>query len=211
MALVDIVGCGPGDPSLLTARAREAVGKADVLFGAKRLLEMFPSFKGRKIPLESTYQRILDSIEREMERHRVVVLVTGDVGFHSFASLVVRRIGRERCRLHSGISSVQYAFNRLCLSWEDALFLSSHGEEIREKRRTIRSHPKVGIVTGGENGVQTLFQGLDSKLFEVKRVFVLENLSLPDERVREIRSLAEAEGSFSSLSVVIIVDRTLYA
>jgi precorrin-6Y C5,15-methyltransferase (decarboxylating) len=122
----------------------------------------------------------------------------------------VNRIGRERCRLHSGISSVQYAFNRLCLSWEDALFLSSHGEEIQEKEKSIREHGKIGIITGGKNGVRAFFQDLDSTLFDEKRVFVLENVSLIDERIREIGSLEDVQNTFSSLSVVIMVDRSLY-
>jgi precorrin-6y C5,15-methyltransferase (decarboxylating) CbiE subunit len=210
MAHIDIVGCGPGNPSLLTSAACEVVKQANVLYGSNRVINMFPEFQGKKVIIEGNFSHILDRIEQEIGRLRVVILVTGDVGFHSFASLVVKRVGRERCRLHSGISSIQYAFNRLCLSWEDALFLSSHGEEIEDKEKRIREHDKIGIITGGENGVRAVFEDLDFSLFKTKRIFVLENLSFPDERIREITNLRDVHSPFSSLSVVIIVERVLY-
>ena len=56
----------------------------------------------------------------------VTVLVSGDPGFFSLAKLVLRRFGRENCRIVPGISSVHVAFSRICLDWADAKIISAH-------------------------------------------------------------------------------------
>ena len=43
-----IAGCGPGSPDCLTARARGAIQGAEVLIGARRLLDIFPGIRPKK-------------------------------------------------------------------------------------------------------------------------------------------------------------------
>ena len=41
MLQVNIVGIGPGNPELLTAAARQAIEKSNILIGDKRMLAAF--------------------------------------------------------------------------------------------------------------------------------------------------------------------------
>ena len=52
-----IVGCGPGSPDYLTAAAIRAVQEAEVLVGARRLLELFPAHPGERYPDGSPHRK----------------------------------------------------------------------------------------------------------------------------------------------------------
>ncbi len=205
MPQVNIIGCGPGRKSLLTGEALQAAYGSEILYGIKRLLDLFKDFSGRLVEIKSNYTTVIDEIRRSFRKSKISVLVTGDGGFHSFASLVRDRIGVDNCRFYSGISSIQYAFNRLGISWEDAVFLSSHGEDIPDRESIVRDNPKIGIITGGEDGVKKLLKGMPRSLFKNRRIFTLENLSYGNERIGEITLDEGLEGKFSSLTIIIIM------
>jgi precorrin-6y C5,15-methyltransferase (decarboxylating) CbiE subunit len=207
MPQVNIIGCGPGRKSLLTGEALDAAHGSEILYGTKRLLDLFKDFSGSKVEIKSNYTMIIDKIELNFQKHRISVLVTGDGGFHSFGSLVRERIGDDNCRFYSGISSIQYAFNRLGISWEDAVFLSHHGEEIPDIRSVVEHNAKIGILTGGEDGVKKLLKGMPRSLFINRRIFLLENLSYDNERIGEITLDEGLEGTPSSLSILIILKK----
>jgi precorrin-6y C5,15-methyltransferase (decarboxylating) CbiE subunit len=209
MPAVNVIGCGPGRRSLMTAEAERAALGADILYGSARLIALFEEFAGRTVPIENDLPRALDEIEKSFRDRRIGVLVSGDVGFHSFASSIVGRIGRGNCRLHPGISSVQYGFSLLGLSWEDALLLSGHGEDLPGLARAVAAHGKIAILADGKRGVGALFSGLSGSLFDKKRIYVLENLSYEDERVRRVGFGECVGGTFAPLSVVVIVNREL--
>jgi precorrin-6y C5,15-methyltransferase (decarboxylating) CbiE subunit len=205
-----IIGCGPGRRSLLTGEAESAVRESEVLYGSARLLAMFNDFTGETVSTAGNLMGALDDIARTFRRRRIGVLVSGDVGFHSFASSILGRIGRDNCRLHPGISSMQYAFSLLGLSWDDAALLSGHGEDLTDLERTMQTHAKVGILTDGRKNPADLFSGVSPDIFEGKRVFVLENLSYGDERVTRVSYSRMREKPFSPLAVVIVVDGEVY-
>jgi precorrin-6Y C5,15-methyltransferase (decarboxylating) len=101
---------------------------------------------------------------------------------------------------------VQYAFSRLGLAWEDALLLSMHGERVRGLRQKVRRSRKVFILTG-TGGVSEVLGRLPASACARKRLFVLENLALPGERVRELSCPEASAHQFSPLSVVVLVQR----
>jgi precorrin-6y C5,15-methyltransferase (decarboxylating) CbiE subunit len=122
-----IVGCGPGGREYLTGQALAAVEKADLLCGPRFLLDLFPGVTAERIVVRANAQEVVALVHPRLERQRVVLLVTGDPGLHSLAAPVARLLGRDRVRLIPGISSVQLAFARLALPWEQARIFSLHG------------------------------------------------------------------------------------
>ncbi|MFW6182086.1 MAG: precorrin-6y C5,15-methyltransferase (decarboxylating) subunit CbiE [Spirochaetota bacterium] len=203
---VAIVGCGPGRRSLVTPEAQQAVMNAGILIGSRRVLDLFPEFKGNRIVLRGNYAEVLDLLERGHRTAAFAVLVSGDPGFHSFASSVVERLGPSRCRTYPGISCVQYAFSRLGLPWEDALLLSMHGGRVRGMKRLIRTSTKACILTG-TGGVGEVLSRLPARAFARRRLLVLENLALPGERVSELTRREALARKFSPLAVVVLVRR----
>ena len=107
-----IVGCGPGSPDYLTAAAIRAVQEAEILVGARRLLELFHDHPGERIIMEAHTEKVLAAIADRPDK-KMAVLVTGDPGLASLARPILKRFGRNRCRVIPGVSSLQAAFARL--------------------------------------------------------------------------------------------------
>jgi precorrin-6B methylase 1 len=118
----------------------------------------------------------------------VTVLVSGDPGLCSLAKPIVARFGCVRCRVIPGISSVQVAFSRLGLDWMDAVFLTAHGRNLRVSPEECRRFEKIAILAGGaESWPQIVgFVKQMEALGGRRDVYVFENLTLPDERVRRV-------------------------
>lgn len=200
---VMIVGCGPGAPEYLTVAAREAVEKAEVLVGAKRLFDLFPESKAERVVFGSDVEAVLDAIEERRDR-RVAVLVTGDPGLSSLARPVLSRFGRSACRVICGISSVQVAFARLGLDWRDALILSAHGGDPDIQPEDCRHTDRIAILGGRTEAMRwmAVFRG---RLEGDWEVFVCEDLTLDTERVRRVETAELGELEVSTRTIVLLI------
>jgi precorrin-6y C5,15-methyltransferase (decarboxylating) CbiE subunit len=194
MAEIVIVGCGPGATEYLPPVGRVAIDQAEVVVGAARLLEAFAPKCAERIVVGADVAAALDAMAG---RNNIVVLVTGDPGLASFARTVRERFGRASCRVIPGISSVQTAFARIGLDWEDACIVSAHNEV---PSRDLAGQKKIAVLAGGEKCRSWLVS-----LGVGREIFVCENLTLPEERVRKV-SVAELETMpLVSLTVVLFI------
>jgi precorrin-6y C5,15-methyltransferase (decarboxylating) CbiE subunit len=199
-----IVGCGPGSPEYLAPAALRAIQGAELLVGAKRLLDLFPSAGGERIVMDADAQGLLDEMEVRAGSRAAVVLVTGDPGLFSLARSVIRRFGRERCRVIPGISSVQVAFARLCLDWADARIVSAHGGDPHPDP-SLWQADKIAVLGGREGSIRWIARAISQEPPGEWRLFVCENLTLDDERVREVEpsQLSSLEASPSTVVLII--------
>jgi cobalt-precorrin-7 (C5)-methyltransferase len=204
---ISIVGCGPGAADYLTPAAQAAIDQADILVGAQRLLGLFPSSRAERIVVDASIERVLDEIESRAALRNVTVLVTGDPGIFSLARLVIKRFGRERCRVIPGISSVQTAFARLGLDWADAKMISAH-KSAQNLNSSILAADKIAVLLGREGSLRHVANQLAAGLSADRRVFLCENLTLANEIVREVKvaELSEIEPGPTALLLIIKSD-----
>ena len=204
-----IIGCGPGSPDFLTPAACAAVEEAQVLIGAGRLLELFPDSPARTIGFESDVDLLLTELRALVrEGQSVAVLVTGDPGFFSVARAIVRQFGIAGCHIIPGISSIQVAFARLGLDWTDARIFSAHGRSPHVQADELRSVDKIAILAGTAGALRCIAL-LAESLTETHDLVLCENLTLPDERVRTLQPSQLTVIGASSLSIALILRRTL--
>ena len=71
---VYIIGVAPDGASSLLPEARRLVDRAEVVFGGKRLLNMFPSLTGEKITIMNNLAEVTDLIKRNLGHKRIAVL-----------------------------------------------------------------------------------------------------------------------------------------
>lgn len=118
-----LAGIGMGTDKTMTKEVREAIDKAQIVFGAPRVLQSLPP--GRQMPYYRK-EEILPYLEQHPEYEEAVVAFSGDTGFYSGASSF-RDIEGYEVRTLCGISSVVYFASRLGRSWQDMTLLSAHG------------------------------------------------------------------------------------
>ncbi|MCB2185260.1 MAG: precorrin-6y C5,15-methyltransferase (decarboxylating) subunit CbiE [Deltaproteobacteria bacterium] len=204
MNLVRVVGLGLG-PQDLTPRAREAVAAAQVLAGGRRLLAMFPDHPGRRLTLAGGVDPWLEQVAQAAETSEVVVLASGDPGFHGIAQRLAQRLGPDHLEILPGISSVQAAFARLKLPWQDAALVSLHGQEGQGLWPALAARDVVAVLTDPARDPAHLGRLLAERgQAAYWRLWVCEDLGAPTERVRSFSPDTAAAEKFSPLNLVVL-------
>jgi precorrin-6y C5,15-methyltransferase (decarboxylating) CbiE subunit len=180
-----IVGCGPGSPDYLTEAGRRAIAGAAVLAGSARLLDLYATASQERIRVGSDVEGVLEVIASKRERGKVVVLVSGDPGLCSLARPVLRRFGRDACEVLPGVSSVQLAFARLGLDWQDARIVSAHKGIPDITPEDLAGYGTVAILAGHRTS-QGWIADMAASLGNERSLVVCEDLSLETERIRRV-------------------------
>jgi cobalt-precorrin-7 (C5)-methyltransferase len=203
VSLIYIVGCGPGSLDYLTPVAQRVIEQADVLVGAKRLLDLFPSSPAERIAVSAEIGEVLDRIAVKAGQ-RIAVLVTGDPGLFSLAKPVIERFGRTRCRVVPGVSSIQTAFARIAVDWADARIISLHKEDPGNWGQLVDAD-KVAVLCGRRGATKWIADHLLKDRSHDCRVFVCQNLTLEDEQVEEVdpRDLSTLDVAPSTVVLII--------
>ena len=204
MLQINLIGSGPGNIELLTREASLAIEKSTILAGDKRMLQAFAN-SGKK--LYPTYKtEVLQQIAAQADQDKDVlsVLVSGDVGFYSLAQSL-QGLGHYQVKRYPGISSLVYFAARLGTSWEDAKLLSLHGRK-QALIPAVLSHGKTFILTGGENTPALICRNLGKAGLGQVTVWAGENLSYPEEKISSGTADAMAGRSFSSLTVLMVLN-----
>ncbi len=203
---VTIVGMSDDGCVSLTARAVNAVLNAQILIGGQRHLEFFPQFTGQKISIKGKLSELMNTIEELSHENNIVVLASGDPLFYGIGSLIVKKLGLDLVDIISHPSSIQLAFARLGMKWNDAKIISFHARPIKGFITKIQHYEKIGILTDSQNTPQKIAQHMLDYKEDQWKAYVCENLGGVDEKIREysIATLAE-ESKIDNLNVLILV------
>jgi len=199
-----IVGCGPGSREYLTRTAENVVDEAEVIVGSPGLLALFPEARGEKIAVEGICER-LDMVEKLYRERNTVLLVTGDPGVHSMARLAIERLGRENCKVIPGISSVQLAFAKAGLVWDEARVVSYHGGEVGNLCEISNLKAHVAILTDEKNTPSRIAEQLLAHCEPARAVILCERLSLPGEKIQQMTLDALKDVKAGSPNIVILM------
>lgn len=193
---IDLVGIGPGGRGLLTADAAEAIEKADILFGAKRMIS---NYEGRRAYPYYRAEDIIPVLEKELPA-RAAVLFSGDTGFYSGAAKLLPALrewarGSEAdcgIRQHPGISSFSYLAAKAGVSYQDAKLVSIHGcsgdrSAEDELVRSVRYNEKTFVLLSGSDDVKLLGRLLEENGLSGACIILGYQLSYPEAVVGMIR------------------------
>lgn len=177
---VFLIGIGPGSKALMTLEAISTMEESDVLIGAGRMLEAFPSDK----PFYKAYlkEEIADYIKMHPEYKKIGILLSGDIGFYSGAKGLKEVLSAEDLELKflPGISSPVYFMDRMGVSWDDCIFTSVHGQQVNLPD-LIRRNRKVCTLLGSKTDVSDICAQLSRLGLSHVRVTVGSRFSYPDE------------------------------
>ncbi len=155
--MLQVIGIGPGRLEWLPPAITELVKNCEILIGGSRALKLFPDFRGRQHTLSGDLTSSIEVIRNALLEEKVVgVLVSGDPGFFSFLPRLKKEFPKERMDVYPGISSLQFAFARAGIAWQEATFVSVHGRELSVLPQVI-TRP-TAVLTGGENTPQKIAQ-----------------------------------------------------
>lgn len=204
---VSIVGMGPGTSALMTAEAARLLAEADVVVGARRLVESLPKGAARLVPAVIA-RDVVAALVGDTSWRRAVVAMSGDVGMFSGARGLAARLrealGDVRVATIPGISSMQCLAAALERPWQGWRFRSAHGVEL-DVVAEARQGGELFLVTGGAgNSVGEICSRLVAGGLGDARVSVGERLGYPEQRVVTATAAELASERFDTLSVMLV-------
>ena len=209
------MGIGPGGKGLLTADAAEAIDRADVLFGASRMIK---GYEGRKAYPYYKAEDIIPVFEKEIPA-RAAVLFSGDTGFYSGAEKLAPALrewanasGTEcDIRIHPGISSFAYLAAKAGVSYQDAKLVSIHGcsgdnKAAAELLSSVRYNAKTFVLLSGADDVKLIGDLLNANGLSGVSIILGYQLSYPEEIVGVIRAEDCSEVTEPGLYTAIVIN-----
>ena len=196
-----VAGIGPGSKGEMTVEVKEAIEAADLLIGAKRMLEVSPSGKAAYEAVRST--DIAEYIKAHKEYRNVVVLMSGDSGFFSGTKKLLPLLKDFNVKVLPGLSSISVLASRLGMSYEDITTISLHGRP-GGIGNAVSKKEKLFVLTGGENTPKKICEDIASAGFGEVKVYIGERLGYPNERIITGTACELAMGEYDELSAMII-------
>lgn len=180
------------------------LSRARVVAGGRRHLAGLDLPPGvRQVELDRGVEEKVAELARE--EGLVLFLASGDPGLFGLTRTVTRHFPPAEVRIEPAVSSMQLAFARAGLSWEDALLTSVHARPLESLLEVLGSHQKVGVFTSPEAGPREIARLLLQGGMTDVSLWVAEDLGLASERVRRFTPEEALRQGFSGLNVVILL------
>lgn len=214
----------------LNGRAADVLRHAGVVLASSRLLDVFRRYHEYDAvkDLITVIDKVPDTIAFLRDRtpqsphEPLVLLASGDPLFFGIGRRMIEEFGSERVEILPDLSSMQEAFARIRLAWDDAFCISVHGGPDIAKRRTLpyevadipglaARHGKLAVLTDRVNSPRVIAEALLAAfgVQEADFVFhVCEKLGYPDERIWSGTIDEAARLSFADPNVVIVQRRS---
>ena len=218
MAKIHVVGIGLDGLVGVSEIVRQLVKQAKLLVGSSRHLGYFPDIQTKRLLLGDLTQTIAE-VRQQLNKGTdfIVILVSGDPLFFGLGRLLLAELPPKELTFHPHLSSIQLAFNRLKIPWQDARIISIHGRSVDELISALQQGvEKIAVLTDRNNTPNAVANLLESlSLPSQYKLWVCENLGGDNERIVETR-LSEAMGDsaiggslqereFAPLNVVVLL------
>ncbi len=202
---IQVIGMGLEGVAGLSQAAQALIQQATVLAGSDRLLAYFPDHPAQRWSLTGLEARLQTHLQQGAPG-LVVVLTTGDPLFFGLGRQLLQSLPPESLTFHPHVSSLQLAFNRLKLPWQEAVWVSAHGRSLLPLATLVKQgHPLIAVLTDGVNtpgAIARLLSDLDSPT--PYDLWVCENLGSDVERVRQVSWEVAQWETFAPLNVVVL-------
>lgn len=167
---ITLAGVGMGSQASLTKEVEQAIKEADIILGAKRMIDTYePRLEKKPYYMAGDiipYLKKLQGNDTFYEDKNVVILFSGDSGFYSGCQSLYRSLRAETesgaldadISIMPGISSIAYLAACTGESYQDAKICSIHGRKQANLADIIRHNSKTFMLMSGVNDVNSLGQ-----------------------------------------------------
>jgi cobalt-precorrin-7 (C5)-methyltransferase len=202
---INICGIGPGNPDLILPVVFRLVEASNVVVGGNRHLAIFDLSGKKVLKVQNDIPEIIQKVKQAIGK-QITVLVSGDTGFHSLLRSFQGHFTADELHVVPGISTYQYFFAKIALTYEDAWIGSVHGMLV-DFIEKVKNNRKVFLLTDAKTSWKHIAESLsDNKLGECT-MYVGNRLSYPDETiVKDTANRLKTKGFDFELCAVIIIN-----
>lgn len=182
-AWIDVIGVGLEGVAALSAEARAALERAEVLVGAERhfaLAAPLAPAAAERLAWPSPFSAMLQTLEALKDR-RVVVLVTGDPLWYSAGAKIARGLPGA-ARFHPALAAFQRGAARLGWSLADVETLTIHGRPLAAAVPYFAPDARLLALPTDAGSPQALAARLVAEGYGGSRMTALSEMDGPGER-----------------------------
>lgn len=142
-----IISAGPGQPGMLTERARDAVVQAEEAYACGRVAGALALLRAdwKLCPAEELAELAIES-----DKEKIVIVVNGDAGFFGGLTQMAETLQPHgTVQVYPGMSSVQYLCARLGESYDDGVWLKDGACDLLA---AVSYHRKLFFLMEGGRG-----------------------------------------------------------
>lgn len=150
----------------------------------------------------------IEKISGRLSAGDVAVLASGDPLFFGIGRRLIDIFGRKTTRIYPAPSSLQHAFARFGIPWDDFSFVSLHGRNPENRVGILLGHAKTAVLTDNSHRPEIIARELLDFLGDEQSrytIYVAENLGLDSERLTTgtLRDIADMQcGALSCMLLV---------
>ncbi len=204
MKSIHVIGAGIAGHEGFTPHALDLIERSEILFGAERLLQLFPEYRGEKVVIDD------DNLGMMLGRLQTlagpaVVLASGDPLFFGVGRFLLRNLTGGQIEFLPNVTSVQYAFAKIREPWDDTVFISTRDRGIKKVVDRIVANDKAAVLTDAVSTPAMVGQELLNRRRSGYKAYLCENLGTAEERIRvtDIRGLLGLEVAPLNLLILI--------
>lgn len=214
MSEIFIIGISSHGP---TPRQTELLKDSLFIVCGRRLAAVIPAEITLPVIAITPLDSAIEKIENGLKKGNISVLASGDPLFFGIARRLIDHFGPEKVRISPALSSMQEAFTRFKIPWDDAVWVSLHGREQHHTPGNLLAQEKTFIFTDKNNSPDRIARDIisyfhlieEKRLLQQCRLLVAENIGTPEENIT-LGSFEEiAALTFSDLNVLCILSPEL--
>ena len=207
--MINVIGIGLDGIAGLNEKTQKLVDKATFLVGSERHLSYFPHHPAQHLVL-GNLPETLQIIRQKQKQEEIIILVSGDPLFFGLGRLLLAELSPNNLAFYPHYTSVQLAFNKIKIPWQDTEIVSVHGRNLEQLIPLLQQgKKKIAILTDHTNhpgAIANLYLSLD--IPTNYDFWVCENLGDEREKIsyfnyEKINDLLKQ--NFSPLNVVILL------
>jgi precorrin-6Y C5,15-methyltransferase (decarboxylating) len=198
-----IIGMGEDGYDGLSAGARNALAKAEVIVGSERLLKFLPKTKAELQLWPQPFSAVVERI-KPLSGRRTVLLATGDPLNYGVARKILEFVPFEQVEIIPHLSAFSLAAARVGWPLPDCDSLSLHGRDTANLEPFIQPGARLIVLTADAKTIPEVCRRLIDRGFGESAVTVLENLGGPFERKTSFEAHSIANEQFSDLNTLAI-------
>lgn len=206
MYRLKIIGLGPGHPDYILPIAKEEIAAAEVILCGARHAESFDT-SGKKMLVigERPLSVLMAEVKALYRDYQTALVVSGDTGFYSLLSYAKKIIPPEEMIVIPGISSIQYLFAKLKLTWDDASLASLHGRDL-DLEAALKANAKLGLLTDKKQNTAFIARRLKALGMNDRILYVGEELSYRSEKISRLTVAEALDYQEEGLAVVVVIN-----
>ncbi len=197
---------------VLSPEQKEMLQSCVLIVGGRRLLQLCEEFPVATLAV-TPLKDALQGIKSALAEGDVAVLASGDPLFFGIGKRLIETFGADAIQVYPALSSLQLAFARFKLSWDDARIVSLHGRTPVHIPGTVLRTPKTFLFTDHVNTpnrvAKEIVDYLENiqhfELLESCKVLVAEDLENHGEKIFTGSLQETADSSFSPLNVMCLL------